>query len=242
MSLPKPSSLSAGPPTSKTASPGQVYLPSPLPASTSETPSPPPDSAPTRASFSPFFTLLVDPQTGEHHHPTTHYVFSDDSSDMITAAAMRTLEDRHGKLGKDLATSSSDAETTTSTEETGSEDESSGSVLPPRRVGVEERYVVLDIAETGDAVVGAQSMSEGWQVMGVEVSNAPTWDKEEEGGAGLMLKVEGMGVGEERSAPKTEEDLSELVGQWEKRMLELRKIMGSVDRRGDDEGGEPLAS
>ena len=36
---------------------------------------PPPD-------FKPFFTLIEDPETGDHHHPTVHYIFSDDDPEI----------------------------------------------------------------------------------------------------------------------------------------------------------------
>jgi hypothetical protein len=46
---------------------------------------PPPD-------FKPFFTFIEDPETGEYHHPSVHYVFSDDDQDIVTEAALRALE------------------------------------------------------------------------------------------------------------------------------------------------------
>lgn len=47
---------------------------------------PPPD-------FNPFFTVVED-DSGEHHHPTVHYVFADDEdTDILTNAALQTLND-----------------------------------------------------------------------------------------------------------------------------------------------------
>ncbi|EME89083.1 uncharacterized protein MYCFIDRAFT_76450 [Pseudocercospora fijiensis CIRAD86] len=43
------------------------------------------------ADFKPFFTLIEDPVTREHHHPVVHYVFADDDQDIITNAALETL-------------------------------------------------------------------------------------------------------------------------------------------------------
>ncbi|KXT11468.1 hypothetical protein AC579_2409 [Pseudocercospora musae] len=43
------------------------------------------------ADFKPFFTLIEDPVTCEHHHPVVHYVFADDDQDIITNAALETL-------------------------------------------------------------------------------------------------------------------------------------------------------
>lgn len=42
--------------------------------------------------FKPFFTLIEDPITREHHHPNVHYVFADDDQDIITNAALVTLD------------------------------------------------------------------------------------------------------------------------------------------------------
>jgi hypothetical protein len=46
---------------------------------------PPPD-------FRPFFTLLEDPDTGEHHHPSVHYIFSDDNPDFLTSAVVDGMD------------------------------------------------------------------------------------------------------------------------------------------------------
>ena len=46
---------------------------------------PPPD-------FKPFFTLVGDPETGEHHHPSVHYVFSDDDQDILTDATLHAID------------------------------------------------------------------------------------------------------------------------------------------------------
>ncbi|KAH0284899.1 hypothetical protein M436DRAFT_53231 [Aureobasidium namibiae CBS 147.97] len=42
---------------------------------------PPPD-------FRPFFTLIENPDTSEHHHPSVHYIFSDDNPDFLTSAVV----------------------------------------------------------------------------------------------------------------------------------------------------------
>ena len=46
--------------------------------------------------FKPFFTLIEDRETGEHHHPTVHYIFSDDDPEILTSAALEAL-DAYGK-------------------------------------------------------------------------------------------------------------------------------------------------
>ncbi|KAF2771126.1 hypothetical protein EJ03DRAFT_45852 [Teratosphaeria nubilosa] len=55
--------------------------------------SPPPD-------FRPFFTLIEDPESGEVHHPTVHYVFADDDQEILTDAALAAFdgpESSHGE-------------------------------------------------------------------------------------------------------------------------------------------------
>ncbi|KAK5171779.1 uncharacterized protein LTR77_003415 [Saxophila tyrrhenica] len=46
---------------------------------------PPPD-------FKPFFTVIEDPDTGEHVHPTVHYIFSDDDPEILTSAALDCID------------------------------------------------------------------------------------------------------------------------------------------------------
>ena len=48
--------------------------------------------APLPADFRPFFVLIENPETGEHHHPNVHYVFSDDDPDLLTTANLMTLD------------------------------------------------------------------------------------------------------------------------------------------------------
>lgn len=45
--------------------------------------------------FKPYFTLVEDRLTGEHHHPMVHYVFADDDPDLLTNAALETLHTDH---------------------------------------------------------------------------------------------------------------------------------------------------
>ncbi|KAL6233322.1 anaphase-promoting complex subunit 11 RING-H2 finger-domain-containing protein [Aspergillus navahoensis] len=46
----------------------------------------------------PFFTLIEDTHTSEYYHPTVHYIFSDDDTDIVTEAALRSLELEHDIL------------------------------------------------------------------------------------------------------------------------------------------------
>src|SRR5947209_8409895 len=75
--------------------------------------------------FQPFFTLIENPSTSEHHHPTVHYIFSDDDPEIITEAACRSLaqdEPQHA--------------------ESQQEDEAK---LPTPTDGVREHYILLNV-------------------------------------------------------------------------------------------------
>lgn len=56
----------------------------PYPEPESDSLLPPPD-------FKPFFTLIEDPTTVDHYHPTVHYLFADDDQEILTAAALETI-------------------------------------------------------------------------------------------------------------------------------------------------------
>jgi hypothetical protein len=42
--------------------------------------------------FRSFFTLIQDENTGEHYHPTVHYIFSDEDADFLTSSIVDSLE------------------------------------------------------------------------------------------------------------------------------------------------------
>lgn len=44
-------------------------------------------------NFRPFFTLVEDSSTGEHHHPEVHYIFSDDDPDTLTNSILDASHD-----------------------------------------------------------------------------------------------------------------------------------------------------
>ncbi|KAH0543103.1 hypothetical protein FGG08_002529 [Glutinoglossum americanum] len=187
---------------------------------------PPPSPEAPRPLFSPFFTLVEDNTTAEHHHPTVHYIFSDDDTDLITEASLRTLSHRSTGLTGSSSSLPSDP------------NGSSTSGLPAHKPGVKERYVVLDVAPSGDAVVAAHSLTSDWQVLGVDVTNAPTWVAEDEntGGStaggnvvGLMLRIEGTEGPWSGSAGKKAEggdfDMQELTSLFDKRMAAIRRVV-----------------
>ncbi|KAL0264604.1 hypothetical protein SLS55_000554 [Diplodia seriata] len=172
------------------------------------------------ANFSPFFTLVEDAGTGEHHHPAVHYVFSDDDPDLHTAVFMRALGD--------TTTTAPPSPTTTrhhphhhivdhlEPHEAGgggvggqggaAAAGGGGHILPPPTPGVRERYVVVDLTPDGQAVAGATSLSRSWQVVGTSIGPAPSFGEDSgneadgiggSGGVGgaLLLKVEGTDMG-----------------------------------------------
>ncbi|KAG9661661.1 hypothetical protein KCU69_g14834, partial [Aureobasidium melanogenum] len=119
---------------------------------------PPPD-------FRPFFTLIEDPDTGEHHHPSVHYIFSDDNPDFLTS----TIVDA---MGQEQAGTS-----------------------PEQKVDNNRgRMILLDIAPDGKTVNEVQSLSPHWQVLRTTVGQAPSWADEgvRKDIPGLMLNIQGM--------------------------------------------------
>ncbi|KAI5206337.1 hypothetical protein E4T39_02477 [Aureobasidium subglaciale] len=119
---------------------------------------PPPD-------FRPFFTLIEDPDTGEHYHPSVHYIFSDDNPDVVTS----TIVD-------------------------GIDREPASTSLEQRPSTNRERMILLDVAPDGKTVNEAQSLSPHWQILKTTVGQAPSWADEvsRKDVPGLMLNIQGM--------------------------------------------------
>ncbi|KAI9799915.1 MAG: hypothetical protein M1833_003837 [Piccolia ochrophora] len=185
-----------------------------------------------RPAFAPFFTLIEDVVNQQHHHPSVHYIFADDDPHLITQASLRALSP--GSLGG--------GHSPRERESTGapSEDGSSGGL--PTRPGVTERYVVLDVGDSGEVVRTAQSLTSDWHVLEVDVSSAPTWGPEEGsavgGTGGLMLKIQGTGVDPLTgiSFDKDEDgelEVKRLVRKFDARMETLRKVMEAGHRVAD---------
>jgi hypothetical protein len=179
-----------------------------------------------RPLFLPFFTLVEDSTTAEHHHPTVHYIFSDDDADIVTEASLRALSRRSTGLSGSSSSLQHDSSG------------SSSSALPAHKPGVKERYVVLDVGPSGDAVVAAHSLTSDWQVLGVDVTNAPTWVAEDENASGaaaggntvgLMLRIEGTEGPWSGNAGKkavgSDLDMQGLMSLFVKRMTALRKVV-----------------
>ncbi|EEH40602.1 hypothetical protein PAAG_09050 [Paracoccidioides lutzii Pb01] len=98
--------------------------------------------------FRPFFTLVQDVHSSEYYHPTVHYIFSDDDTDLITEAALRALE---SSQGNNSPRASSNALLRRRNGEDDDEDEdleadnTKASSLPRPILGVQEHYIVLDV-------------------------------------------------------------------------------------------------
>jgi hypothetical protein len=157
--------------------------------------------------FQPFFTLIENPSTSEHHHPTVHYIFADDDVEIITEAACRALaqdDPQHVSEEEDK--------------------------LPAPVDGIREHYVLLDVQpdEAGYTVTKAHSLSSEWQVKKASISNAPTIDGTDAEFEGLMLKIEGIGsmaqMEPEDSATR-KETLLQMVERFEKGLAEIRKMV-----------------
>jgi hypothetical protein len=139
-------------------------------------------------NFAPFFALIEDAATGEQYYPSVHYIFADDDKEILTAASMR----EQGYNDTDSRSQSRGQGSSV-----GEESVSIVSPLPPRKPGVKDRYILLDMDTEGANVVEAQSMSTEWQVAETQVRPAPTWDgdgTENGGSGGLMLMVSGVEV------------------------------------------------
>jgi hypothetical protein len=196
-------------------------------------------------NFQPFFTLVGDTGNGEVAHPTVHYIFADDDPEVVTAASLRALGAVEGSVSTMRRVNSVEGEDL-------QDEEARRDVLPPLRPGVQERYVLVDMAQDGHTVVEAKSLSPEWAVTDTTIRNAPTFDGNDPDQAGsLMLKVEGMGTGievprqlggdpdklfEERKAAVGHDSVAAMTQLAE----ELKKKMWVIDKvvMGGEEGTE----
>lgn len=93
--------------------------------------------------FQPFFTLIEDAHTSDHHHPTVHYIFSDDDTDIVTEAALRSLEAQHEAIP---GSKKVDGRTTNPSHNPAEHsDNDKSALLPPPIPGVRDNYIVLDV-------------------------------------------------------------------------------------------------
>ncbi|KAL8773711.1 MAG: hypothetical protein Q9209_001479 [Squamulea sp. 1 TL-2023] len=182
--------------------------------------------APAHSSiFQPLFTLVSSTSTShssgsstEYHHPTVHYIFSDDPDphDPITTAALQTLQP---------------ASHSSTPSHPSHQVNSPSHPIPGEK---KERFLILDLDLTGTKITNASSMSPDWAVTSAFLEKAPSWEGEEtEEGRGterMMLRVEGCEVGssgEDEGDKEKEKDVGveELLSRFEKGMVELRKVV-----------------
>jgi len=159
-------------------------------------------------SLNPFFTLIEDTQTSEHHHPTVHYIFADDEVEIITEAACRSLlQNFHQHAPRE------DIDTLR---------------LPQLVAEVQEHYLVLDVRPTTNSsyeVSHAQSFSPEWQVVNTNITNAPTIS--EGGEEGLMLKVQVRPNTLVDKDGQLKETMEEMVERFRKRLDDIKVVMNA---------------
>lgn len=176
-----------------------------------DTPSP---EDPPPSLRAPFFTMVHDVTSGEHHHPHVHYVFSDDDPDIITNAILQNLY-------PDGAAVQSPASAAAST----------------------DRHIIVDLDENGEVVISAKSLNHDWQIINTSIIVAPTFDESSSAEeAGMMLRIEGVestaattkgNLAVERflqhrmNAPNIEgltAAMSTLAGEYRKELATLRSL------------------
>ncbi|KKZ63037.1 hypothetical protein EMCG_02607 [[Emmonsia] crescens] len=96
-------------------------------------------------TFRPFFTLIQDAHSSDYHHPTVHYIFSDDDTDLITEAALRALEAGQGNNSLRDSSNTHLRRQDEVGEDEKTEAHGKASSLPPPVPGVQEHYIVLDV-------------------------------------------------------------------------------------------------
>lgn len=145
-------------------------------------------------NFNPFFILIEDSTSSEHYHPYVHYVFADDDPVIVTAAAMRSLGlDDTQYLPHNISDGEEDKMRNEEAEQEQGSDTQVESPLPPPIPGVQERYMIVDVAADGHTIVDAQSLSSDWQITDANVRPAPSFD-EASPEHGYMLRIEGIEV------------------------------------------------
>lgn len=149
--------------------------------------------------FRPFFTLIEDPESGEHHHPGIHYIFCDDDPAFLTSAILDNLS---------------------------LQDDEAHSIQPA------ERLVVLDIGPDGKTVIEAQSLSKDWQVSNTSISQAPSWNENDQGRreGSLILTISGTESDEKAMAMQRKGSVDGSIGRIEAVVAGYRERLSALDR------------
>ncbi|RAH49396.1 uncharacterized protein BO95DRAFT_439314 [Aspergillus brunneoviolaceus CBS 621.78] len=174
----RPQSIIDRPPTAQQHHLENIPDPPPPPPAATIPPAPltdQPTLPPTSTSaFQPFFTLIEDANTSEYHHPTVHYIFADDDTDIVTEATLRALESEsdptlaynpNTRKGHNNNKTRSRRPQQQPQQEEGAqntyEDEEKGpSLLPDSIPGVREHYVILDVDYASPGALGTEEMKE----------------------------------------------------------------------------------
>ncbi|EKV11706.1 Anaphase-promoting complex subunit 11 [Penicillium digitatum] len=112
-------------------------------------------------AFQPFFTLIEDAHTSDCHHPTVHYIFSDDDTDIVTEAALRSLAVQQEALSnskKDQIAQTQAPNLQDEIKDLSTPDLAKTTLLPPTIAGVRDNYVILDV-EPSPHTPGAAQIS-----------------------------------------------------------------------------------
>ncbi|KAJ5951626.1 uncharacterized protein N7479_010039 [Penicillium vulpinum] len=99
-------------------------------------------------AFQPFFTLIEDAHTSDYHHPTVHYIFSDDDTGIVTEAALRSLAAQQEALSdskKEQIAQTQASNLQDEIKDPSDQDPAKTTLLPPPAPGVRENYVILDV-------------------------------------------------------------------------------------------------
>ncbi|CAI7655153.1 unnamed protein product [Penicillium viridicatum] len=99
-------------------------------------------------AFQPFFTLIEDAHTSDYHHPTVHYIFSDDDTDIVTEAALRSLAAQQEALSdskKDQIVQTQTSNLQDEIKDPSDPNLAKTTLLPPPIPGIRDNYVILDI-------------------------------------------------------------------------------------------------
>lgn len=192
------------------------------------------------ANFRPFFTLIEDTTSGEHHHPYVHYVFADDDLVIVTAASMRSLGLDETRHLPNSTPEDNDKERSHEEEDKDTEDSTVDSPLPPPIPGVTEHYLLIDLGADGRTILDAESLSPIWQITDTSIRTAPSFD-ESSPDQGYMLRVEGVQVaGKSRGKGKASSGDNKLNDAREKNQGDIFEALDSLVQ--DVDGGLAMAA
>lgn len=118
--------------------------------------------------------MVHNESSGERWHPHVHYIFSDDSDEMLTNAVLRTLDGQHERMPGEVTAANDNPVAHSCTT-------------------LKDRYIILDLDTTGQQVTSAQSLSPDWQVSETLLTTAPTFSSTSSASnnAGMMLQIRG---------------------------------------------------